>query len=67
MLDLAYVLAPAALSRPCWCTCAAARCWAATHRWPRRRPMSAESWTALMVAAAVLVYLTYTLLRPERF
>lgn len=29
--------------------------------------MNAESWIALAVAAALLVYLTYTLLRPEKF
>jgi K+-transporting ATPase KdpF subunit len=29
--------------------------------------MNAESWIALGVALALLVYLTYTLLRPERF
>jgi len=29
--------------------------------------MSAESVVALLVAIAVLVYLAYTLLRPERF
>lgn len=29
--------------------------------------MSAESWGGLAVAAALLVYLTYTLLRPEKF
>lgn len=29
--------------------------------------MSAESWIALGVAIALLAYLTYTLLRPERF
>jgi K+-transporting ATPase KdpF subunit len=29
--------------------------------------MNAESWVALGVAAALLVYLAYTLLRPERF
>lgn len=29
--------------------------------------MSAESMIALAVAALVLVYLVYTLLRPERF
>lgn len=29
--------------------------------------MTAESIVALVVVAAVLVYLVYTLLRPERF
>lgn len=29
--------------------------------------MSAESWIALGVALALMAYLTYTLLRPERF
>lgn len=29
--------------------------------------MSAEDWGGLVVAAALLVYLAYTLLRPERF
>ena len=29
--------------------------------------MSAESWIALGVAIALLVYLTYTLLHPEKF
>ena len=29
--------------------------------------MSAERWIALGVALALLVYLTYTLLRPEKF
>jgi K+-transporting ATPase KdpF subunit len=29
--------------------------------------MNAESWAALAVAAGLLVYLTYTLLHPERF
>jgi K+-transporting ATPase KdpF subunit len=29
--------------------------------------MNAESVIALLVAVAVLVYLAYTLLRPERF
>ncbi|MFL5385225.1 MAG: K(+)-transporting ATPase subunit F [Longimicrobiaceae bacterium] len=29
--------------------------------------MNAESWTLLGVALALLVYLTYTLLRPEKF
>jgi len=29
--------------------------------------MSLENWIALAVAVAVLVYLLYTLLRPERF
>lgn len=29
--------------------------------------MNAEGWTLLGVAAALLVYLAYTLLRPERF
>ena len=29
--------------------------------------MSVESWTAGVLAAAVLVYLVYTLLRPEKF
>lgn len=29
--------------------------------------MNAESWIAGMLAAAILVYLAYTLLRPERF
>ena len=29
--------------------------------------MTAESWIALGCAAAILVYLVYTLLRPEKF
>lgn len=29
--------------------------------------MNAERWIALGVALALLAYLTYTLLRPERF
>ena len=29
--------------------------------------MSAESWIAGLLAVAVLVYLVYTLLRPEKF
>jgi len=29
--------------------------------------VSAESWVAAAVAVAVLIYLCYTLLRPERF
>ncbi len=29
--------------------------------------MSADSWIAGALAAAILVYLVYTLLRPERF
>jgi K+-transporting ATPase KdpF subunit len=29
--------------------------------------MTAESWIALACAGAILVYLVYTLLRPERF
>jgi len=29
--------------------------------------MNAESWIALGVAVALMAYLTYTLLRPERF
>ena len=29
--------------------------------------MSAESWTAATLALALLAYLTYTLLRPEKF
>jgi len=29
--------------------------------------MNAESWIALGVALALLAYLTYTLLRPEKF
>jgi K+-transporting ATPase KdpF subunit len=29
--------------------------------------MSAESWIALIGALAVLIYLMYTLLRPEQF
>lgn len=29
--------------------------------------MSAEYWGGLAVAAVLLAYLTYTLLRPERF
>jgi K+-transporting ATPase KdpF subunit len=29
--------------------------------------MSADSWIALIISAAVLMYLVYTLLRPERF
>ena len=29
--------------------------------------MNFENWVALAVAGAVLVYLLYTLLRPERF
>ena len=29
--------------------------------------MSIESWIAVIVTAGVLVYLVYTLLRPERF
>jgi len=29
--------------------------------------MNAESWIALAVAIALLAYLTYTLLRPEKF
>lgn len=29
--------------------------------------MNAESWVALAVAVALLAYLAYTLLRPERF
>lgn len=29
--------------------------------------MNAESWALLGVALALLAYLTYTLLRPERF
>jgi K+-transporting ATPase KdpF subunit len=29
--------------------------------------MTAESWIAVALAAAVVAYLTYTLLRPERF
>ncbi len=35
-----------------------------THEEP---PMSAESLIGLIVALAVLVYLMYSLLRPERF
>jgi K+-transporting ATPase KdpF subunit len=29
--------------------------------------MSAERWAAALLAVAVLAYLTYTLLRPEKF
>jgi K+-transporting ATPase KdpF subunit len=29
--------------------------------------MTFESWVAALLAVAVLVYLVYTLLRPERF
>jgi K+-transporting ATPase KdpF subunit len=29
--------------------------------------MNAESWIAGVLAVAILVYLVYTLLRPERF
>jgi K+-transporting ATPase KdpF subunit len=29
--------------------------------------MNAESWIALVVALALLAYLTYTLLHPEKF
>jgi K+-transporting ATPase KdpF subunit len=29
--------------------------------------MTAESWVALGCACAILVYLVYTLLRPEKF
>jgi K+-transporting ATPase KdpF subunit len=29
--------------------------------------MTAESWIALLGAAAVMVYLVYTLIRPEKF
>jgi K+-transporting ATPase KdpF subunit len=29
--------------------------------------MTVESWTAAAMAVAVLVYLVYTLLRPEQF
>ncbi|MGH7619496.1 MAG: K(+)-transporting ATPase subunit F [Gemmatimonadaceae bacterium] len=29
--------------------------------------MSAESWIAALLAVALLVYLVYTLLRPEKF
>ncbi|MBB4637545.1 K(+)-transporting ATPase subunit F [Longimicrobium terrae] len=29
--------------------------------------MTAEDWGGIVVAAALLIYLTYTLLRPERF
>ncbi|MEP6833980.1 MAG: potassium-transporting ATPase subunit F [Gemmatimonas sp.] len=29
--------------------------------------MSSDSWIALMCAGLMLLYLTYTLLRPERF
>jgi K+-transporting ATPase KdpF subunit len=29
--------------------------------------MNAETWIGLAVAAALLVYLTYTLLHPEKF
>lgn len=29
--------------------------------------MSLENWIALIGAIAVLIYLTFTLLRPERF
>jgi K+-transporting ATPase KdpF subunit len=29
--------------------------------------MTIESWVAGLLAAAILVYLIYTLLRPERF
>ena len=29
--------------------------------------MTAESWIGLGCAAAILVYLVYTLLRPEKF
>ena len=29
--------------------------------------MTAESWIAGLLAAAILVYLVYTLLRPEQF
>jgi K+-transporting ATPase KdpF subunit len=29
--------------------------------------MTAESWLAAILSAAVLVYLIYTLLRPEKF
>jgi K+-transporting ATPase KdpF subunit len=29
--------------------------------------VSVESWSAGLLAAAILVYLVYTLLRPEKF
>lgn len=29
--------------------------------------MSAQSWIAAVLAAGILVYLVYTLLRPEKF
>lgn len=29
--------------------------------------MTPEDWGGIVVAAALLIYLTYTLLRPERF
>jgi K+-transporting ATPase KdpF subunit len=38
----------------------------ATHR--RRKPnMSLDSWIAGVLAVAMLIYLIYTLLRPEKF
>ena len=33
----------------------------------RGDPMSAEPWIGGFIAVAVLVYLVYTLLRPEKF
>ena len=29
--------------------------------------MTFESWVAILLAIAILAYLTYTLLRPEKF
>jgi K+-transporting ATPase KdpF subunit len=29
--------------------------------------MSADSWLALIIAVGVMIYLVFTLLRPERF
>ena len=29
--------------------------------------MTAESWIAVLLAAAIVAYLLYTLLRPEKF
>ena len=29
--------------------------------------MTLESWIAMLLAVAVLIYLVYTLLRPEKF
>jgi len=67
MIDIAYIALSLSLSSPWSATCAAAPCSVAKTTPIFGGKMNAENIVAAVATILLLVYLFYSLLRPEKF